>query len=202
MSRRITVKPLLLKLAGWGAFLSLGVFVAGLFISSSNEDFGEFLILCSPTLPLLPMVLAFYQIHQFRFPYWSHAVRVIGILGTTSILIGYILGLLNPDNFSAYGSAFVLSLIGCMGVWLFLNGLLGLHTKVIPRVLAGIGIAVGVAWMIAICSTILGLFNSLLVKSLMVLWGVNVLALLGGYFLWTIWVGCWFLNRRVNNTSA
>ena len=196
MSRRITVRPLLLKIAGWGAFLSLGLFVAGLFISSSNEDFGEFLILCSPTLPLLPMVIAFHQLHRHSFPIWSHATRVIGIIGTTSILIGYILGLLNPDNFSAYRSAFVLCLIGSIGVWLLLNGLLGLYTRVIPKFLACLSIVVGVAWLISISSTVLNFFNSLLVKSLMVLWGVNIFALLGSYFLWTIWVGCWFLTRH------
>lgn len=200
MSRRIMSKSLLFKFAGWGAFFSLGLFLTGFFVSFSNEDFGEFLILCSPTLPLLPMVLAFYRIHHSRFPYWSQVVRIVGIIGATSILITPIPHLLDLINLSAYGSAIVLCTIACIGVWLLLNGWLGLHSRAIPRLLAKLSIAVGVAWLIAIASTVLGLFNSSLVQSLMTLWAVNILALIGGYLLWTIWVGCWFLTRHVNNS--
>ncbi|MEM8781008.1 MAG: hypothetical protein AAGF26_19550, partial [Cyanobacteria bacterium P01_G01_bin.49] len=145
MSGKVQLNSLLFKIAGMGAFFSLGFFLAGLFISSFNEDFGEFLIVSSPTLPLLPMVLAFHQLHHSRFPYWSHAVRAIGIIGGASVLIACILGLLNPAHFSASAGAFVLSMIGCIGVWLLLNGLLSLQARVIPRFLAMLGIAVGIA---------------------------------------------------------
>ena len=64
MSHRMTISPVLSKVAGLGAFLSLGLFVTGLFISEFNENLGEFLILCSPTLPLLPMVLAFHHLYS------------------------------------------------------------------------------------------------------------------------------------------
>lgn len=202
MSHRITVSPVLFRIAGLGAFFSLGLFVAGLFISNFNEDFGEFLILCSPTLPLLPMVLAFHQLHHRRFPYWSHAIRVIGIIGAASILIGYILGLLNPANFSPYISGFVLCTIGCIGLWLILNGLLGLQTRVIPRLLAMLSVVVGMAWLIGIGSTIIGLFNSLLVQSFIGFLGINILALIVGYLLWTVWAGYWFLTNRVSDISV
>lgn len=201
MSRSITLSPLLFKIAGLGVFLSLGLSVAGLFISSSNEDFGEFLCVYSPTLPLLPMVLAFHQLHQSRFSHWSHAVRAIGIIGAASLLIVPILGTLYPLNFPA-ASAFLLCLVGLIGVWLLLNGLLGLQTKVIPRLLAMLGIVVGVAWLIGIGSRVLDLFNSKLVESLMGLWGMNIFALVISYLLWTIWAGYWFLTRRVNNLSV
>ncbi len=202
MSRNITLKLMLFKLAGLGAFFSLGLFLAGLFISYFNEDFGEFLILSSPTLPLLPMVFAFHQLHHSRFPYWSHAVRAIGIIGAASVAIACIFGLLNPVHFSATAGAFVLSMMGCMGVWLLLNGLLGLQTKVIPRLLAMLGIIVGVAWLIGIGSTVINLFNSLLVQSAMGFLGINILALVIGYLLWTIWAGYWFLTKYNNNPSV
>ena len=202
MSHRMTISPVLSKVAGLGAFLSLGLFLAGLFISDFNEDFGEFLILCSPTLPLLPMVLAFHQLHRPRFPYWSHAIRVIGIIGAASVLIGYVLGLLNPANFSPYISGFVLCTIGCIGLWLILNGLLGLQARVVPRLLAMLSVVVGVAWLIGIGSTVIGLFNSLLVQSFIGFLGINILALVLGYLLWTIWAGYWFLTNRASNISV
>ncbi|MEL6459683.1 MAG: hypothetical protein AAFQ91_15730 [Cyanobacteria bacterium J06621_15] len=202
MSYRMTISPVLSKIAGLGAFLSLGLFVAGLFISEFNEDFGEFLILCSPTLPLFPMVLAFHQLYHQRFPYRSHAVRVIGIIGAASVLIGYILGFLNPANSSPYISGFVLCTIGCIGLWLILNGLLGLQTKAVPRLLAMLSIIVGVAWIIGIGSTVIGLFNSLLVQSFVGFLGINILALVISYLLWTVWTGYWFLTSRVNNLSV
>ena len=202
MSHRMTISPVLSKVAGLGAFLSLGLFVAGLFISNFNEDFGEFLIICSPTLPLLPMVLAFHQLHHSRFPYWSHAIRVIGIIGAASVLIGYVLGLLNPANFSPYIGGFVLCTIGCIGLWLILNGLLGLQARVVPRLLAMLSVVVGVAWLIGIGSTVIGLFNSLLVQSFIGFLGINILALVLGYLLWTIWAGYWFLTNRASNISV
>lgn len=202
MSRNTTLKPLLFKVAGLGAFLSLGLFLAGIFISSYNEDFGEFLILTSPTLPLLPMVLAFHKLHCSRFPYWSHAIRIIGIIGAASVAMGYVFGLLNPAHFSASAGAFVLSMIGFMGIWLLLNGLLGLQAKIVPRLLAMLGITVGIAWLIGIASTVINLFNSLLVQSLMGFLGINILALIICYLVWTIWVGYWFLTRYNHNSSV
>jgi len=202
MSHRMTISPVLSRIAGLGAFFSLGLFVAGLFISNFNEDFGEFLILSSPTLPLLPMVLAFHELHHSRFPYWSYVVRVIGIIGSASVFLGYILGFLNPANLSPYISGFVLCTIGCIGLWLILNGLLGLQTRVVPRLLAMLSIVVGVAWLIGIGSTVLNLFNSLLVQSFMGILGFNILALVVGYLLWTTWAGYWFLTNRVSNLSV
>lgn len=202
MSRRITFRNLLFKIAGFAVFLSLGLSLASLAISSSNEDFGEFMFFYSPTLPLLPMVLAFHQLHKSRFRYWSHAVRAIGIIGAATLLMIPILGTLYPVKFPVYASGFLLCLVGFIGVWLLFNGLLGLQARAMPRELAMLSIVVGVTWLLGIVWRMLDLFNSLLLEFLNGFLAVNVFALVIGYLLWTIWAGCWFLTSRINNSSV
>ena len=200
MSPMTTSNPMLFKIAGCGAFMSVGFFLTGFSINLPSDKLSESPIFLSPTLPLLPIVLAFHQLQYSHSRQWNQVIRLIGVIGATSILaltfvllIYYGFGWFPQIN-SLTLSIIMLCLVGCMGLWLVLSGGLALRTKILPRPLAGLSIMVGITWLIVMKSILVNIFNPSMLKSLTGLWNANALALVWSYLLWMVWIGYFFLG--------
>ena len=187
----------LIRFAGWSAyvnvianiigFVSLFVFFAvggpaGIINDSSSVFF---------SLSLIPLALAWYQLHRSLFPSLSLAVTIIGILG---MLIAAILQALLVFGLVEFEQTLQTVLIAnaIIGVWLIGNGLLAQRSAILPQGLAWIAILAGIGLVLIIVGFWIG-------GETQPLTAIGGLVAFLGILSWAIWFGRLLLANPVRS---
>lgn len=137
------------QFVGWTAMLGgiIGVigFICLILLFVVGEPFGSINdFLSIPTgLLLLPLVVALYRLHAPQAPLWSGVALVAGIAGFLSTMLGSGLLLLGRIDFQQ-SLVFGIGGFGLVGLWVLLNGVLGLRAATLPIGIAWSGIALGI----------------------------------------------------------
>ena len=170
-----------------------------------DEDTAEFMLIFAPLLSV-SLIPAMHRTLKTHKPTGSLISLLIGITGISLLIGNYLLGMTSS---AAGTSQFVLRLIPIItivslvlvGVWIIGVNLLTIQTKVLPAVLASIGILMGIGWIlvttILMITSITGL-DLMLYPAASVVNVTALIIMLAGYFIWALGTGFYFVTGRVS----
>ncbi|MEM9952079.1 MAG: hypothetical protein AAF846_10785 [Chloroflexota bacterium] len=195
-TRRELMKDLLNRLTGLIALVSALGFGSVFLIP--HEDTAEFMLTVSPILSVL-LIPAMHRILKIHRPKMSFAVMMTAILAVLLIVFAMVANLMT-ENILIVGSFTTMSLI-LIGIWLISVNGLAISTGTLPLPLGMVGIFAGLGWIVTVTTTMVtsltemsfngtGLFGAF--------YGVMLMALLIGYFVWAIGTGLYFISGKVS----
>lgn len=184
-SRGKLMKDLLNRVTGLVALVSvLMLLMALLFVSDENT--AEFLLVTSPVLSLA-LIPSLHRVLNIHAPKATNALKWIGISSILVLAISVVVN--NIATNVTLAAVFALGFTWLVGLWLIGVNILGIRTRVFTRMLALIGIAVGVAWMYTMSYTII--FSAIGTSyssypQLMSIQNISLFTLIFGYIIWAL----------------
>jgi hypothetical protein len=178
--------------AGWAAYLSAAAtvvtFVTGILFFTRGQPFGTIQDAASvfQVLFMLPIVLALHHLFRPHAPTLSllaAAIGIIGMLVAAALQTLLVLGKVKYEQ--TIGPA--LTAGGAIGMWLMLTGYLALASRILPGGLGWMGLMAGAGYILLVVGFWLGGQRN-------PLFTVGSLAVVIGYSIWAIWLGCMVLS--------
>ncbi|MGB7337584.1 MAG: hypothetical protein WBC91_01740 [Phototrophicaceae bacterium] len=190
------MKDLLNRLTGLISLVSAVGLGSVFFIT--DENMAEFMLVISPILSIL-LIPAMHRILKVHRPKMSFTIMMIGTGALAIFVTGFLIGRSSEDSV-LIGSLGLISLI-LIGIWLIGINLLAIKADVVPSVLGIIGIVAGISWIIVMSTTMLTAINGFQLSDTGIfstIYGMSLMGLLSGYFIWAIGTGFYFASGRVS----
>jgi|GEM_PF-2769404 len=202
-TRREIMQDLLNRLTGLIALVSALGFASAFFIP--EEGTSEFMLIISPLLSIL-LIPAFHRILKIHHPKTSFIVMMAGIGAIALLVFNFVFSIavsIAGLRESAIGLITVLSTISLVmiGVWLISVNVLAAKVQTLPIILAFVGIVAGAGWIVTMTTTMVTSFSDFAVNdnsAFAAFYGVALVSLLIGYFLWAIATGLYFISGTVS----
>ena len=179
----------LFRFAGWSGYLSALATIIGavtlVIFFSVGDPFGKINDVSSVVIGLTAIVILFalYQLHRSAAPTISLVTFIVGALAMLTAAVVQMLLVINGTNFGMI----VTIAFGVFGASLIVFGFLAVVNETLPRVLAWMGIAAGIGYVLVITGFILSGENHPLTY---IGGAISVIA----YPTWSIWLGRVFLK--------
>lgn len=162
-------------------------------------------------LPLLALVVSFYQLTRERTAGIGIVAMLLGLIGASGIVATMTFFVFHVISLTQQAVFFIIS-FGPLGLWHITTNYYGRREQIVPLRLARFGIVVGLGELIAFIAFFLfgglNLLNSTDYQSLMTNYPLVIGIGIGGFLgylggpVWAVWLGRVFLSKRETGQSA